>query len=1468
LKENQKKILKQFSPEIQAHIIQFCKELSAVKCDVFILFARKAACFITVLEDIGLLKLHGKVVTERVLDYDSTWLRDKSVVLVDDTIISGTAAYKAINNLKNIGVKSIDVRVFCINEFWFVKELFELPGGGSYLNKPFLKLDHTTSLKFCKDIVRAFSVYPRPYSIDFPIFEGIRLNINNFDSIQTLEHFNIVDTTSNLQLEQEIRCFSMNPRKAIYAGFFESLGIDLKEFSYLKLRVYSQKVILKEKQIFYYCRVLPLFIFDPIADSYLDSLVDAICQAEGQSSTSVTGKLTTSIAKLRFVQFYFAQRFFLYAIEIFEKKLGKILRYKANIREQELIFPPELVDMINNFQFTGKLFLQKDANAQAFLQPQLEKNRTVERINPLAIKDQLLFKFLDIYHTKELSARRKVKQFKKEAFNMPEFKEDLGRLEKGFTFGQLKESISNKVTLAADQNLILSNFLDNAIDSGIIVPVTLHENGFTSRGYRHGEEIIWGENNDKLMAVFYEKFLSKTEADDLSKFWFEKLLVLFLKMGLKGGALEEYNYLTPPPQATSLMGVRSYLYGQITVNYELKPAHETKFNPILDYETKGHWASQRLVDLNVLSVNKADRYELDFKHLYNLHSGSDIDSGEPSDLDDDLTGIVEEIAELLAIVRNYKILDAKGLVLLTSCISIHDCLPSIAAEIYIFHQQIEQIINSTKSSVVKPTLCTVDFLKNLRSSSKNYSWTAINSGTDKYLDYMNGEGEILIKKASAFFGNVDSFKKRSWDKYWKKEIERDFNDAPDLHALNNDIGTTLIEINVCMLTIQSLVYRKLELNSLMPLYLNQRKDELKLFSDEADVYTAEIKELSDRTIVGNQAAMDFNNAERLRELENKLKRAKQAFRDAKLDIDYWESYISDNLARTDHYFQAYVKIKPVPIFLSDAAREINLVQSLFNIEDVNKQIGNQLEVLNSFKDKSDFLLGNFSSLVPQWGKINPIIKYDGIIHVNTRSKEKSNRDKLGLLVKKELTAFELREFSSDTELAKSFVLLRPSRQMEYSGYYIGLRGFTKIDRFTKLAATLLAECEKLNMDYNVYYFPQLDEPYVLKAYYNKQTKFYDEIHEEFRPYFSAFEKPTEHMGRSLIIFPPRDITTPEKFKRTVEDSSGQFILVNSIKGKFLNGKNSLAFHIEIDKHPTSATSKDGIAKEKCIGIVTALPKEFAAVKVVFGDAVPNFKGPTNDPNDYAKCVVTSRAGEKINVIVALAKEMGNNAAANATTNMLRSFPEIDDVVICGIAGGIPHPTDPGEHVRLGDIVVSYKNGVLQYDNIKETSDEITIRSSPSRPSAKLSGYCNILESERILRQTPWNDYIKKHEKALLNSMRPAASKDILRINGQEIVHPHDPERMPDYPKIHFGPIGSANTLLKNEKKRDNLRDNYKVKAIEMEGSGIADGTWTLAKGYLIVRGICDYCNDDKNNDWQDYSAIIAASYAKCIVELL
>jgi nucleoside phosphorylase len=305
--------------------------------------------------------------------------------------------------------------------------------------------------------------------------------------------------------------------------------------------------------------------------------------------------------------------------------------------------------------------------------------------------------------------------------------------------------------------------------------------------------------------------------------------------------------------------------------------------------------------------------------------------------------------------------------------------------------------------------------------------------------------------------------------------------------------------------------------------------------------------------------------------------------------------------------------------------------------------------------------------------------------------------------------------------------------------------------------------------------------------------------------------------------------------------------------------------IRVAPSPTGLASAQGA---RCrFGIVTALPKEFAAMRAMLDEAQEH--AVDGDPNNYAIGSIPACDGSgEHRVVVTLLKKAGNNTAAAAAVNLLRSFPVVEDVLMVGIAGGIPYPSEPDRHVRLGDIVVSNEYGVLQYDNIKLVQGIVKVRSTSSPPSAALVGRTRILEAGRLAGRRPWEESIRRASR-LEGVARPDSTTDRLYSTDDptvQIRHPRDPNRRAGKPKVHYGRIGSANILLRDSKRRDALRDEYAARAIEMEGAGIADGTWEFGQSYMLIRGISDYGDCQKNDKWQGYAAVVAAAYARALIE--
>ena len=226
---------------------------------------------------------------------------------------------------------------------------------------------------------------------------------------------------------------------------------------------------------------------------------------------------------------------------------------------------------------------------------------------------------------------------------------------------------------------------------------------------------------------------------------------------------------------------------------------------------------------------------------------------------------------------------------------------------------------------------------------------------------------------------------------------------------------------------------------------------------------------------------------------------------------------------------------------------------------------------------------------------------------------------------------------------------------------------------------------------------------------------------------------------------------------------------------------------------------------------------------------------------------------------------GNNMAAIRATNMLHHFSGIESIIMTGIAGGIPSYQSTDNAIRLGDIVVS--NGVVQYDFVKNTPDGIKCRSNAQKPSARLLEAVDVMKTLEFDSITPWHDYIDFFAQDKYFFKPDASTDQLYDLDGNLCQHIGDPNRT-KYPKVFFAPIASSNALQKNARERELLKQQFGTLAVEMEASGIADATWEQQVGYLVVRGVCDYCDTHKNDIWHNYAALVAAAYTRALIETL
>lgn len=313
-----------------------------------------------------------------------------------------------------------------------------------------------------------------------------------------------------------------------------------------------------------------------------------------------------------------------------------------------------------------------------------------------------------------------------------------------------------------------------------------------------------------------------------------------------------------------------------------------------------------------------------------------------------------------------------------------------------------------------------------------------------------------------------------------------------------------------------------------------------------------------------------------------------------------------------------------------------------------------------------------------------------------------------------------------------------------------------------------------------------------------------------------------------------------------------------------------------------------LASKVKLGIVTALPKEHKAIlkltELSGRKKTPEPHSALGPSAYYYPIELEDDSGNTVEVITCQTVEMGNNAAAISATCILKDYPNVENIFMVGIAGGIPATAEEidnledngilDSHIRLGDAIIS-TDGIFQYDMLKQhMGGHVEYRAKEKDASPILRHICELSAEDAVTFDQRVNSIIAQAVDQQMLQI-PKLESDILqefKLSGKkakvlrDLEHPKHSRRIENCLVVHRGKIGSANILLKDPIVRDDLRKKHGILAIEMEGSGVADATWTLKKQYIAIRGICDYCDPNKNDDWQEYAAFSAAATLLAVIQ--
>ncbi|WP_281774734.1 hypothetical protein [Methanobacterium formicicum] len=230
-----------------------------------------------------------------------------------------------------------------------------------------------------------------------------------------------------------------------------------------------------------------------------------------------------------------------------------------------------------------------------------------------------------------------------------------------------------------------------------------------------------------------------------------------------------------------------------------------------------------------------------------------------------------------------------------------------------------------------------------------------------------------------------------------------------------------------------------------------------------------------------------------------------------------------------------------------------------------------------------------------------------------------------------------------------------------------------------------------------------------------------------------------------------------------------------------------------------------------IGVVVALDIELDAVLNQFSHR--KFK---QDSRTYYVGHIDSKI-ESYNIAVTRSSHPGNTPSAIVTKDLINDLnPKY--IILIGIAAGYG---DDG--LKLGDVVVS--DAIFDYDYTKEFDDKSLIRPRTYNSDHYLM---------ECVKNFEWDCEI-------------------------EVDCPDGSSS----PNVIVGHIATGNKVIASKYYKEKIKSIHdKIIAIEMESGGVADAAKQLKNpiGILVIKGISDLGDEDKDDDWHEYSANAAAQF--------
>ncbi|WP_417384157.1 HD domain-containing protein [Gimesia sp.] len=246
--------------------------------------------------------------------------------------------------------------------------------------------------------------------------------------------------------------------------------------------------------------------------------------------------------------------------------------------------------------------------------------------------------------------------------------------------------------------------------------------------------------------------------------------------------------------------------------------------------------------------------------------------------------------------------------------------------------------------------------------------------------------------------------------------------------------------------------------------------------------------------------------------------------------------------------------------------------------------------------------------------------------------------------------------------------------------------------------------------------------------------------------------------------------------------------------------------------------------------------------------------------DYSQ--LQDSSGHEWHIATLFIRKQGSGPAQSMTTLALQSFPKLQWVLLCGIAGGVPEMS-----FTLGDIYLTNYMHDMTVSSALDGKDSL-YRTGGGPIGKHVDFIAKLTENNAFLNN--WNSKeilgMDRPQVQLTKTYKNKSFYGVTRWRKEvhkTVSYHFSEEQAKRLPLITAGPAFSGNVLMKDpdlmKKWLDKAKDTY---AVEMELSGVYDAISIFGPkvNLLPIRAISDIVGYVRTDDWKKYACKTAASF--------